>query len=66
MKVLINGEERDVPEAGSVMDVLRHSGYEGKSVAVALNGDFVTRSLYAETKLKENDALEIVAPMAGG
>lgn len=66
MKVMINGEVRDVPEAESVMDVVRHSGYDGRSIAVALNGDFVARSQYAETKLNENDALEIVTPIAGG
>ena len=66
MKLKINSEIREVPEAETILDVLKQMGYEGQPVAVALNGDFVARSAYAQTDLSENDELEIVAPIAGG
>ena len=36
------------------------------SFAVALNGEFVPRSRYADTLLAEGDELDIVAPVGGG
>jgi sulfur carrier protein len=38
----------------------------GGSFAVALNGEFVPRSRYADTLLAEGDELDIVAPVGGG
>lgn len=66
MKLKINGETQDVQTACMIEDVVTQLGYDGHAVAVALNGDFVPRSQYAQTKLHEGDDLEVVAPIAGG
>lgn len=34
--------------------------------AVALNGEFVPKSAYATTQLKDGDKLDIVSPIGGG
>ncbi|WP_251358506.1 sulfur carrier protein ThiS [Kangiella sp. TOML190] len=39
---------------------------EQSNFAVAVNMEFIPRSIYAETALNENDKVEIVLPMQGG
>lgn len=66
MQVLINGEARQVPDAVSVEALLKHLGYEPKSIAVAINGEFVSRNRYTLQTLSAHQELDIVAPMQGG
>lgn len=66
MKLIVNGEARDLTNATTIADVLNELEFNVEVVAVALNGDFVTRTQYRDTRVKENDSLEIVSPIAGG
>ena len=66
MKVTINGQKTELTDAYTVAAALKQLGYDNQSVAVALNDEFVPRSAYAQTKVNEKDALEIVAPISGG
>jgi sulfur carrier protein len=65
MRIRINGEERDV--ASPTLELLLcELGYENQPIATALNQDFVRARDRSATKLKEGDAIEIVAPRQGG
>ncbi|RDW14619.1 sulfur carrier protein ThiS [Paracoccus thiocyanatus] len=65
MKITLNGEMRDL--AGpTVQDALVQAGLGAAKVATALNGAFLPAAARAETRLKDGDALEVVAPMQGG
>lgn len=66
MRITVNGESRMMDRETSIADVLNQMGYAQTSVAVALNGDFVPRSVYGNTQIRDGDTLEIVAPMQGG
>lgn len=66
MKLTINGEKQEVPAEQTIEGIVTQLGYDGQAVAVAVNGDFVPRSEYAQTRLNEGDEVEIVAPIAGG
>lgn len=65
MKILYNGEVRDT-QAVNLVDLLIELNQDGQSVATAVNGDFVPRSLRSEKTLTEHDRIEVVAPMQGG
>lgn len=65
MKILLNGEEREV-SATRLSDLLIELGFEGATIATALNGDFVPATERANTELADGDRLEIVAPQQGG
>lgn len=65
MKILLNGEEREV-SATRLSDLLIELGFEGATIATALNGDFVPATERAATELADGDRLEIVAPQQGG
>ncbi|MBQ8850920.1 MAG: sulfur carrier protein ThiS [Oscillibacter sp.] len=63
--VTVNGETLEL--AGkTVMEHLRSAGYDPKRVAVERNGDILPRALYAETVLRDGDALEVVGFVGGG
>ena len=65
MQIQLNGEPV-VTEAETLEAFLIHHGYGTRTVATALNGDFVPQGLRAGQPLKDGDRIEIVAPMQGG
>ncbi len=66
MRVQVNGEERELARATTVAELLDELGLEGRFVAVAVNHGCVRRGDFAATPLREGDAVEVLAPMAGG
>lgn len=66
MIITINGQRKNINCAPDIRSILDAEGFEGKLVAVARNGEFVPRVTYANTELRDGDALEIVAPQQGG
>ncbi|HLS18697.1 MAG TPA: sulfur carrier protein ThiS [Paracoccaceae bacterium] len=65
MKILLNGEEREV-NAARLSEVLVELGFAGATIATAVNGDFVPAAERTNTELAEGDRLEVVAPQQGG
>jgi len=66
MQVLVNRQAREVNAVQTVEDLLKQLGYQRNSVAVAIDGEFLPRRLFTETKLEEDMDLEILLPMQGG
>lgn len=65
MKIILNGEQAET-RAATLGELCLALGHGKDKIATALNGDFVPAPKRAETALKENDAVEIVAPRQGG
>ena len=65
MKLIINGKEKKV-ECKRVSDLLDTLSLNKNAVAVELNRDIVHRQNFEDTKLKDNDKLEIVNVVGGG
>lgn len=61
----VNGEPQRTL-ARTLDALVAQLGYDGASVATAVNGDFVARAARAQRRLVANDAVEIVAPRQGG
>jgi sulfur carrier protein len=66
VNIMVNGETRDVPAGCSVTVLIEHLGLAHTAIAVAVNREFVPRSAYADTVVREGDELELVGPMQGG
>lgn len=64
MKIVVNGEPRDVA-AETLADVLEQCGFSGR-VATAVNEEFVPAAQRAAKALKDGDRVEVLAPMQGG
>ncbi len=63
--IRVNGEERQVA-AATVAELLASLGLPTQKVAVERNLEIVPRSLYAQTRLSDGDAIEIVHFIGGG
>ena len=68
MNVIVNGEPRRLPAGATVASVveLLDVAAGARGVAVALDGEVVTRSRWTDTELREGSLVEIVAAIGGG
>ena len=66
MRLLVNGEEREVPDAISVERLLEVLAIKAARVAVEVNTQVVKKADYAGCVLHPGDAVEIVAFVGGG
>ncbi len=66
MKIIVNGEHRDVPEASTIAELLHQFGLAGKYVAVEVNRQVIPRARHGEHRVQAGDFLEIVTLVGGG
>jgi len=66
MRLLLNGEERDVAGISSIADLVSALGLDARKVAVERNLEIAPRSTYADTVLADGDRIEIVTFIGGG
>jgi thiamine biosynthesis protein ThiS len=66
MRLVINGEARELEGARDVAGLVTGLGLDPRKVAVERNLEIVPRSLYAATSLSEGDRIEIVHFIGGG
>jgi thiamine biosynthesis protein ThiS len=66
MEVLVNGEARDIPEGGSLLELLTQLGFVNRSLAIAVNGTVVPRSQQEERELSSGDQVELIQAVGGG
>lgn len=66
MRLLLNGEERDVAGVVTIADLVAALGLDARKVAVERNLEIAPRSTYAETALADGDRIEIVTFIGGG
>lgn len=66
MRLLLNGEERDVSGVVTIADLVAALGLDARKVAVERNLEIAPRSSYADTSLADGDRIEIVTFIGGG
>ena len=66
MKLLLNGEERDIAGIVNIADLVSALGLDARKVAVERNLEIAPRSTYADTPLTDGDRIEIVTFIGGG
>ncbi len=66
MRLTINGEARELDGVADVAGLVTGLGLDPRKVAVERNLEIVPRSLYAATRLSEDDRIEIVHFIGGG
>jgi sulfur carrier protein len=66
VQVTVNGEAADVDEGATVAILVAARAGGHRRVAVAVNGEVVPRSRWEATGLTPGDAVEVLAPTAGG
>ena len=66
MRIVLNGESRDVPEACSVASLLAELQIRGDRVAVEVNLKIVDRRTFEGTPLRDGDRVEVIGFIGGG
>ena len=66
IQVSVNGEIKEVSENLNISALIKELGYTTKGFAVAVNTTFVAIDTYVNTIIKENDKIDILAPVQGG
>ncbi len=66
MRIRLNGESYEGPEAMTVAKLLERLDLEQPRVAVELNLDILPKDEYAITQLKPGDQVEVVHFVGGG
>jgi sulfur carrier protein len=66
MKIIINGEQREIIEQINLAELLKLLEMPAERIAVELNGEVVRRAVWRKIEIKENDCLEIVHFVGGG
>jgi len=66
MRIVLNGESRDVPEACSVASLLAELQIRGDRVAVEVNLNIVDRRAFEGTALRDGDRVEVIGFIGGG
>lgn len=62
----VNNQTQQLALATALGEALQNWGYGEMKIAVAINGEFVPRSSYAERQLQAGDQIDIVKPVGGG
>lgn len=66
MRILLNGEQRQVASDCTLADLLTTLELRDKRFAVEINEELVPRSEHAAHALKADDRVEIVQAIGGG
>ncbi len=66
IKITLNGEDREFPEAMSLPALLEAVGLGEQPVLVELNGEALLKKEIADREIADGDQLEIVRMVAGG
>jgi sulfur carrier protein len=69
VKLLVNGEMRELPDALTVAELVEQEAPglgDGRGVAVAVDAEVVPRGEWAATTLAPGQQVELLAAMQGG
>lgn len=66
MKITVNDAEREVEFAITAGDLLERLGYDKSFVAIAVNGECVSRADQGRFVITANDEIDVVSPQQGG
>ena len=66
MIIKLNGTNQSFTDDISVSELLENIKLSLSSIAIAVNGNIISKNEYKKTKLKDMDTVEIVRPVGGG
>jgi sulfur carrier protein len=66
MQIKFNQKDMTIQENSTLQDTLSSSEYSETLFSIAINGEFIPKNKYAETRLCEGDIIEFFTAMQGG
>ena len=66
MKVVINGETKEIAENFNLIELLKHFSLPDERIAVELNKEVVRKKDWENIKINDADKIEIIHFVGGG
>lgn len=66
IKVIINGNEIELENSSTISEMLEERNVVGKMFVVEKNREIIQKEQYFETKVADDDVIEIVGFFGGG
>jgi sulfur carrier protein len=66
MEIIVNGEQRQVPDTYTAAQLVEAMGLGGQRIAMEVNLEIVPRSTYDSHALQPGDRIEVVHAVGGG
>jgi sulfur carrier protein len=66
MEIMINGNRHEVPEATCLDRAVALISKSATGIAVAVNGDVVSRISWPQVRLADGDQIEVLTAVQGG
>ena len=66
MEIIVNGEDKQVPDSCTAQKLVEIMGLTGKRIAMEVNLEIVPRSTYNSHTFNAGDKIEIVHAVGGG
>tara|TARA_B100001778_G_C18428484_1_gene556661 strand:- start:445 stop:645 length:201 start_codon:yes stop_codon:yes gene_type:complete len=66
MNVILNGQKISLDKKLNLNDFLMMNNVNGNNIVVEINRNIITKSLWNEYILKDNDKIEIITAVGGG
>ena len=66
MEIIVNGEQRQVPDSYTAAQLVEAMGLSGQRIAMEVNLEIVPRSTYENHAFQPGDRIEVVHAVGGG
>jgi len=66
MNIILNGEKISVSLDINLKNLLRLKNIKEKNIVIEVNKEIISKNLWSDKNLEENDEIEIVTAVGGG
>ena len=66
MNIFINGKVSEVKKNINIQDILRMNNISDENIVVEINKIIISKIYWDDTRIEENDKIEIITAVGGG
>ena len=66
MNIFINGKVSEVKKNINIQDILRMNNISDENIVVEINRTIISKIYWGDTRIQENDKIEIITAVGGG
>ena len=66
MNIFINGKVSEVKKNINIQDILRMNNISDENIVVEINRTIISKLYWDDTRIEENDKIEIITAVGGG
>ncbi len=66
MNIFINGKVSEVKKNINIQDILKMNNISDENIVVEINRTIISKMYWDDTKIEENDKIEIITAVGGG